>query len=99
MTNITCYCIFNIKHYTLNEIVRLLSGRDNDNLFERVINIRWPLDSLQQEVAELYPAVRMAGSDEQVRTVSQELIAKGMKVLQALLIILGEPILKGDVLP
>ncbi|MGI6712777.1 MAG: MerR family transcriptional regulator [Bacillota bacterium] len=78
------------QHYTLNEIVLLFSGKENSKLFERVVSIRRHLDSLQQEVAQLYPAVRMSGSNHEVKALSRELINKGMQVVQALLVLLGE---------
>jgi MerR family copper efflux transcriptional regulator len=78
------------QHYTLNEIVLLFSGKENSKLFERVVSIRCHLDSLQQEVAQLYPTVRMSGSNHEVKALSRELINKGMQVVQALLVLLGE---------
>lgn len=81
------------QHYSLDEICHLFNGKDNADLFEKVVNIRQHLDSLQREVAGLYPALQLPGSKEQVKVVSRELLDKGMQVVQALMILLGEPML------
>lgn len=79
------------QHYSLEEICHLFSGRENGDLFKKIVAVRQHLDSLQKEVAELYPAIRLCGADEQVRVVSRELMNKGAQVLQALMVLLGEP--------
>jgi DNA-binding transcriptional MerR regulator len=80
------------QHYSLEEICHLFSGQENGDLFKRIVAVRQHLDSLQKEVAELYPAIRLSGADEEVRVVSRELTNKGRQVLQALMVLLGEPI-------
>jgi len=81
------------QHYSLDEICHLFTGKENSDLFEKIVNIRQHLDSLQKEVAGLYPAIRLSGTNEQVRLVSRELMNKGMQVVQALMVLLGEPML------
>lgn len=81
------------QHYSLQEICQLFNENKSGDLFEKTANIRRYLENLQKEVAELYPAIRLSGPDDQVRVVSTDLINKSIQVLQALIIMLGEPML------
>lgn len=79
------------QHYTLDEICNLFAGKNNGELYDKVLNLRRQLDILQKEVAELYPAISRAGQNEQVSIVSRELVTKGVQVMQILVMLLGEP--------
>lgn len=81
------------QHYSLDEICHLLDGKEIGDLFEKMVRIRQHLDSLQKEMAELYPAIQLTGSDQQVRIASKELATKGLQVLQVLMVLLGEPMI------
>jgi DNA-binding transcriptional MerR regulator len=81
------------QHYSLHEICQLFNQNKNDEIIEKIANIRRCLESLQKEVVELCPAVRLSGPNDQVRVVSTELINKSIQVLQGLIIMLGEPML------
>ena len=81
------------QHYSLHEICQLFNENKNSDLFEKTANIRRYLDSLQKEAAELYPAIRLCGSNDQVRVVSTDIINKSVLVLQALMIMFNEPML------
>lgn len=81
------------QHYSLEEIAHLLAGKEKGEVFEKIVSISQHLDELQKEVTELVPALQVAGGNPQIRMVSQELINKGLCVIQALMILLGEPMI------
>ncbi len=80
------------QHYSLHEICEIFKENKNSDLFEKTANIRQYLDSLQKEVAGLYPAIRLCGSDEKVKLVSADIINKSVLVLQALMIMFNKPL-------
>lgn len=84
---------FQKQHYSLQEICQLFRENNNGDLLEKITNIRRYLEILQKEVAELYPAVSLAGPNDQVRVVSRDLINNSIQVLQALIIMLGDPMI------
>ena len=76
------------QHYSLDEIFSLFVGKEDPKVLEKVVNIQKNLDSLQKEVAELYPIFQLNGQNLQVKTAFQELLSKRVQVIQALLIML-----------
>ena len=79
------------QHFTLEEICRLLVCKENGDFFTKAVNIRRNLDNLQKEVTELYPVLKSNGSDQQIKVVSQELVTKALQIVQALMLLLGDP--------
>lgn len=80
------------QHYSLDEICHLLNSKEHEELMVKMVSVREHLDSLQKEIAELFPALQMIGGNRQVELASKELANKGMRVLQVLMVLLGETI-------
>lgn len=76
------------QHYSLEEICSLFVGKEDPKILEKVVNIQKNLDSLQKEVAELYPIFQLNGQNLQFKAAFQELLSKRVQVIQALLILL-----------
>lgn len=81
------------QHYSLEEIAHLFAEKEKGEVFEKMVSIRQHLDELQKEITELVPALQAAGGNCKVKVVSRELIKKGTHVMQALMILLGEPMI------
>ncbi len=77
------------QHYSLQEIYAIFKENKDSDLLEKTANIGRYLDNLQKEVAGLYPAIRLCGSDEQFKSVSSDIINKSLLVMQSLIFMIN----------
>lgn len=80
------------QHFPLDEICRLLQCKSNNNFMEITVCIKELLDNLQKKVVELYSSQRTADQLDENKVASKELIAKGLHVMQTIMVLLGEHI-------
>ncbi|MBI4855199.1 MAG: MerR family transcriptional regulator [Acetobacterium woodii] len=80
------------QHFSLNEIAQLFKNKTSNDMLEKTICIEELLDNLQKKVVELYSSQSCLCLSDESKAASKEILAKGLQVMQILMVILGEHI-------
>ena len=80
------------QHFSLDEICQLFKCKSNSDFIEITVCIKEHLDNLQKKVVELYSTQQTTDHPDENKDASRELIAKGLHVMQTLMVLLGKNI-------
>lgn len=79
------------QHFSLSEIAQLFKHKTSSDVLEKTLCIETLLDNLQKKVIELYTC-QQTEKDDQSQEAAKEIMAKGLKVMQILMVLLGQHI-------